>query len=66
MPDLTPEQVHNQLVALGLRTLDEEDLNEVTHRINALRGALAALEPTDLDEQEPLSVFDPRVVSDEG
>jgi hypothetical protein len=65
MPDLTSDQVHDQLVALGLRTLDEEDLNEVTNRINALREALAALEPADLDAQEPLSVFDSRVASDE-
>jgi hypothetical protein len=65
MADLTPEQVQGQLDALGLRTVDEEDLSEVTHRINAFREALAALEPIDLDAQEPLPVFDSRVVGDE-
>ena len=66
MTDLTSEQVLAQLAALGLRTVDDEDLQEVTHRINALREALAALEPDSLDQQEPATVFDAEVATDEG
>lgn len=66
MTDLTSEQVNAQLGALGLRTLDDEDLEEVTHRINALREALAALEPDGLDAQEAVTVFDAEVARDEG
>jgi hypothetical protein len=58
MPDLTPEQVRAQLAALGLAPQDDEDLAEVTHRINAVNEALATLEPPDLDAAEPLTVFD--------
>jgi hypothetical protein len=58
MPDLTPADVRAQLAALGLSPEDDEDLFEVTHRINAIREALLALEPEDLDEQEPLTIFD--------
>jgi hypothetical protein len=57
MPDLTPEQVRVQLAALGLTPVDAEDLDEVTHRINAVHEALAALEPPDLDGAEPVAVF---------
>ena len=58
MPDLTPEQVRAQLGSLGLAPQDDDDLQEVTHRINAIREALAALEPPDLDAQEPVTIFD--------
>ena len=58
MPDLTPEQVRAQLGSLGLAPQDEEDLQEVTHRINAIREALTSLEPPDLDPQEPVTIFD--------
>jgi len=58
MPDLTPEQVRAQLGALGLAPQDDDDLQEVTHRINAIREALAALNPPDLDAQEPVTIFD--------
>jgi hypothetical protein len=52
MPDLNTDQVHAQLASLGLTPVDEEDLDEITHRINALRQALAALEPEELDGEE--------------
>jgi hypothetical protein len=58
MPDLTPEDVRAQLASMGLAPQDDTDLIEVTHRINAIREALSALEPPELDEQEPLTVFD--------
>jgi hypothetical protein len=59
MPDLTPEQVRAQLASTGLAPVDAEDLDEVTHRINAITEALLALEPAGLDEAEPMTVFDP-------
>jgi hypothetical protein len=59
MPDLDVEQVRAQLASLGLSPLDGEDLDEITHRINALREALAALEPFDLEAQEPSTTFEP-------
>ena len=58
MPDLTPEQVRTQLAAIGLAPVDAEDLDEVTHRINAVNEALAALEFADLDSAEPVTVFE--------
>lgn len=58
MPDLTPEQVRAQLEAQGLRPIDDEDLQEVTHRINAVNEALAKIEHPELDAVEPLTVFD--------
>ena len=53
MPDLTPEAVAEQLAALGLTPQGDEDLQEVTHRINAIRQALLDLEPPGLDAVEP-------------
>lgn len=58
MPDLTTEQVRAQLAASGLAPVDAEDLDEVTHRINAITEALLALELPDLDSVEPMTVFD--------
>ena len=58
MPDLTPEQVRTQLAAIGLAPVDAEDLDEVTHRINAVHEALLALEFPDLDSAEPVTVFE--------
>ncbi|HLF77243.1 MAG TPA: hypothetical protein VJB57_07080 [Dehalococcoidia bacterium] len=57
MPDLTPGEVRALLAAIGLSTEDDEDLEEVTHRINAINEALAALEPEGLDAQEPVTIF---------
>ena len=65
MADLNPEQVRAQLASLGLAPVDGEDLDEITHRINALRGALAELEPDDLADQEPITIFDRQVAPDE-
>jgi len=64
VPDLSPEQVNAQLASLGLSPLDDEDLEEIAHRINALREALAALELEDLDSQEPSIIFEPETASD--
>jgi hypothetical protein len=58
MPDLTRDDVLSQLNALGLQPVDDEDLDEITHRINAIHEALHALEPEGLDEQEPMTIFD--------
>jgi hypothetical protein len=58
MPDLTPEQVRAQLAAIGLAPLDDEDLDEVTHRINAVNETLAALEFPELDGVEPVTIFE--------
>lgn len=57
MPDLTPEEVRTQLSAIGLTPLDQEDLDEITHRINAVNEAVLALEHPDEDMQEPRFVF---------
>jgi hypothetical protein len=64
VPDLSPEQVHAQLASLGLSPINNEDLEEIAHRINALRDALAALEPEDLDSQEPRTIFEREAASD--
>ena len=53
MPDQTPDAIAAQLAALGLAAQSDEDLAEVTHRINAIRQALLALDLPDLDSQEP-------------
>lgn len=57
MPDLTPEQVQAQLAAIGMVPQDDEDLDEITHRINAIHEAVQALEHPDLEAQEPMTVF---------
>lgn len=57
MPDLSPEEVRTQLRALGLAPLDDDDLAEVAHRINAINEAVLALEHLDADGIEPLPVF---------
>ncbi len=57
MPDLTPNQVRAQLASLGLTPQDDEDLTEITHRINAINEAVLALEHPDLDSTEPATVF---------
>ncbi len=58
MPDLTPEQVRAVLAAQGLAPEDDADLNEVTHRINAITQTLLTLEPEGLDSAEPMTVFE--------
>jgi hypothetical protein len=51
-PDLTPAGVAALGAAFGL-TLVGEDLAEVTHRLNAMRDALAALAMLPLEAIEP-------------
>lgn len=57
MPDLSPEQVRAMLAAHGLKPEDQEDLDEVTHRINAITETLQALEPEGIDSAEPMTVY---------
>ena len=57
MPDLTSTEVRVQLAAIGLSTEEGEDLEEITHRINAVHEALLALDPADLDAHEPVTIF---------
>jgi hypothetical protein len=56
MPDLTTSDVHALLTANGLAPQDDEDLDEITHRINAIHEALQALEPAGLDAMDPVVV----------
>ncbi len=55
--DMTPEQVRAALAALGLAPQDDDDLAEVTHRVNAINEAALALEHPDIEAIDPLSVF---------
>lgn len=57
MPDLTPEEIRTQLAAIGLTPLDQDDLDEITHRVNAVNEAVLALEHPDLDAQEPRAIY---------
>ena len=57
MLDMTTEEVRMLLRVQGLAPLDATDLDEITHRINAINEAVAALESADADAIEPLPVF---------
>jgi hypothetical protein len=58
--DLTPEQVGALAAALGF-SVTAEDVAEVTHRLNALLEALAALADLPLETVEPvLGLREPR------
>ena len=57
MPDMTTEEVRMLLRVQGLAPLDAADLDEITHRINAINEAVASLESADADAIEPLPVF---------
>jgi hypothetical protein len=57
MPDRTPTEVYAELGALGLRPLDDADLNEIVHRINAVNEAVEELDYPDADVIEPLTIF---------
>ena len=50
--DLSPSDVRALAAALDLHPSDD-DLAEVTHRLNAMRDALAALAALPLDTAEP-------------
>jgi hypothetical protein len=54
--DLTTDEVRSLAGSLGIEIADE-DLQEITHRHNALQDALGSLEHPDLDSVEPLSIF---------
>ena len=56
MGDLTQGQVRAQLESLGFQVFNE-DLEEITHRVNALHEALLNLDDPEIDEIEPLPVF---------
>jgi hypothetical protein len=51
-PDLTPAEVAALAAAYGLH-LAGEDLTEVTHRLNAMRDALAPLADLALENVSP-------------
>ena len=50
--DLSPDDVKHLAAALGL-PLTEDDVTEVTHRLNAMRDALAPLAALPIDTAEP-------------
>ena len=52
MADLEPEDVRRLAAALSL-PLTEDDAAEITHRLNAFLGALAALDALPLEQVEP-------------
>ena len=52
VPDLTPAEVAALAAAYGLQ-LAGEDLTEVTHRLNAMRDALAPLSELALESVSP-------------
>ena len=52
MADLTPADVRAVASTLGLHPSDD-DLDEVTHRLNAMHDALAPLARLPLDSVEP-------------
>ena len=52
VPDLTPAEVAALAAAYGL-LLTGEDLTEVTHRLNAMRDALAPLAALPLEHVTP-------------
>ena len=56
MADLTQEQIQAALRALGLEAT-EDDLPEITYRVNAAQEVLASLDHPDLDGVEPIPVF---------
>ena len=58
MPDLTFEAVRERLEARGLTVADDEELEEITHRINALNEAVSALEHASLDAAAPFAPSD--------
>lgn len=57
MPDMSTQEVRVLLRALDLAPLDDVDLDEITHRVNAINEAVAALEDPDADAVEPIPIF---------
>jgi hypothetical protein len=58
MTDLTTDDVRAMGHAVGLNIQDPE-LTEVTYSLNALLGALDAINPPGLESVEPLSIILP-------
>ena len=58
MPDLTNEEIRALGHAVGLE-IQEPDLTEVAHSLNALLEALDGITPPGLDEVEPLPIILP-------
>ena len=58
MPDLTNDEIKALGHAVGLE-IEEPDLTEVAHSLNALLEALDGINPPGLDEVEPLPIILP-------
>jgi hypothetical protein len=58
MVDLTPDEVRAMGHAAGVE-IQEPELTEVTHSLNALLGALEAINPPGLERVEPLPILLP-------
>ena len=53
MADLTPQEVQTLAKAAGVNVL-EEDLVEITHRLNVLITGIESFSHPDLDKVDPL------------
>ena len=53
MADLTPQEVQTLAKAAGVNVL-EEDLTEITHRLNVLISGIEDFSHPDLDKVDPL------------
>ena len=58
MADLTKDEVKAMGHAVGLE-IDDPDLTEVTHSLNALLESLDQINPPGLDSVEPLPIILP-------
>ena len=58
VPDLTNEEIKAMGHAVGLE-IQEPDLTEVAHSLNAMLEALDGINPPGLDEIEPLPIIIP-------
>ena len=58
MPDLTNDEIRAMGHAVGLE-IEEPELTEVVHSLNALLEALDEINPPGLDEVEPLPIILP-------
>ena len=58
MPDLTNDEIKALGHAVGLE-IEEPELTEVAHSLNALLEALDEINPPGLDEVEPLPIIIP-------
>lgn len=58
MPDLTNDEIKAMGHAVGLE-IEEPELTEVAHSLNALLEALDEINPPGLDEVEPLPIILP-------